>query len=292
MKKISYLLCILLVAICLTGCNDKKENVSTSNDSVQKELTPQEKYNKAMTLLEDDEKSAIELLRDIPEYQDSKTYIDNYDFKHRFDGTYFYVSGDIESAVERNPSQRIVINGLDIETSYIWYGYFSSDLYNSGNTYYKGRGRTRNKKMTCNEELTICKAFYLTSVDEDGYYEETFDENAKNLYEIETYKFEKDLITVSSHYIIKKYDFDRDSTSAYKKINNDTELPEESKPTEYQKDPKIGMTKEEVERSTWGYPKKINKDTYSWGTKEQWVYDKGYIYFRDGIVTSISESKE
>ena len=52
------------------------------------------------------------------------------------------------------------------------------------------------------------------------------------------------------------------------------------------------MTKEEVERSTWGYPKKINKDTYSWGTKEQWVYDKGYIYFRDGIVTSISESKE
>ena len=34
----------------------------------------------------------------------------------------------------------------------------------------------------------------------------------------------------------------------------------------------------------------INKDTYSWGTTEQWVYNnKGYIYFKNGIVTSISE---
>lgn len=54
-------------------------------------------------------------------------------------------------------------------------------------------------------------------------------------------------------------------------------------------EPAIGMTKDEVESSTWGSPSKINKDTYSWGTTEQWVYNRGYIYFKNGIVTSISE---
>ena len=54
-------------------------------------------------------------------------------------------------------------------------------------------------------------------------------------------------------------------------------------------EPSIGMTAEQVENSTWGSPKKKNKDTYSWGTTEQWVYSKGYIYFRNGRVSSISE---
>lgn len=54
--------------------------------------------------------------------------------------------------------------------------------------------------------------------------------------------------------------------------------------------PKVGMTASQVRSSTWGSPDKINKDTYSWGTTEQWVYnDKGYIYFKNGYVTSISE---
>lgn len=56
------------------------------------------------------------------------------------------------------------------------------------------------------------------------------------------------------------------------------------------KPPAIGMTAEEVRASTWGSPKEINKDTYSWGVKEQWVYSGyRYIYLEDGIVTSISE---
>ena len=54
--------------------------------------------------------------------------------------------------------------------------------------------------------------------------------------------------------------------------------------------PEIGMTAEEVKKTSWGNPDKINKDTYAWGTTEQWVYSsKGYVYFRDGIVSSISE---
>lgn len=55
-------------------------------------------------------------------------------------------------------------------------------------------------------------------------------------------------------------------------------------------EPQIGMTADEVLHSTWGKPKKINKSTYSWGTKEQWVYyGNKYIYLENGIVTSIQE---
>lgn len=54
--------------------------------------------------------------------------------------------------------------------------------------------------------------------------------------------------------------------------------------------PAIGMTAEQVEASTWGKPKDINKTTYSWGVKEQWVYSGyRYIYLEDGIVTAIQE---
>ena len=52
------------------------------------------------------------------------------------------------------------------------------------------------------------------------------------------------------------------------KISNSIELPKERETLDGK--PKIGMTTEEVLNSTWGKPKKINKDTYSWGVKEQW----------------------
>lgn len=54
--------------------------------------------------------------------------------------------------------------------------------------------------------------------------------------------------------------------------------------------PRPGMTAQEVRGSAWGSPDKINRDTYSWGVKEQWVYDgRGYVYLEDGVVTSVSE---
>lgn len=57
-----------------------------------------------------------------------------------------------------------------------------------------------------------------------------------------------------------------------------------------QKGPSIGMSKNEIEASTWGKPKKINKTTYEWGTTEQWCYSNyRYIYFKNGVVTAISE---
>ena len=64
----------------------------------------------------------------------------------------------------------------------------------------------------------------------------------------------------------------------------------ESSQESSKEEPCIGMTHEEVEKSTWGMPDDINKTTYSWGTTEQWCYSNNkYIYFDNGIVTAISE---
>ncbi len=54
--------------------------------------------------------------------------------------------------------------------------------------------------------------------------------------------------------------------------------------------PKIGMTKDEVQNSLWGLPQYINKTTTANSVSEQWVYDSNrYIYFDNGIVTAIQE---
>jgi len=53
----------------------------------------------------------------------------------------------------------------------------------------------------------------------------------------------------------------------------------------------IGMSQKMVVDS-WGKPSDINKDIYSFGVHEQWVFGSGnYVYFKDGIVTSISTSR-
>lgn len=56
------------------------------------------------------------------------------------------------------------------------------------------------------------------------------------------------------------------------------------------KEPSIGMTKSEVENSTWGKPEKINRTETIYGIREQWCYSRyRYIYFENGIVTSIQD---
>lgn len=70
------------------------------------------------------------------------------------------------------------------------------------------------------------------------------------------------------------------------KISNNTKPKDKVKILE----PSIGMTKTEVENSTWGKPTKINKTTTSYGVHEQWCYSNyKYIYFENGVVTSIQE---
>lgn len=49
----------------------------------------------------------------------------------------------------------------------------------------------------------------------------------------------------------------------------------------------IGMSQKDVEQSNWGKPQKINRTVNGYGVSEQWVYSGGYLYFENGILTSI-----
>lgn len=53
----------------------------------------------------------------------------------------------------------------------------------------------------------------------------------------------------------------------------------------------IGMTTEEVLASCWGKPSKKNITRFPNTVEEQWVYGDSYVYFRDGIVITIQNSK-
>lgn len=51
-----------------------------------------------------------------------------------------------------------------------------------------------------------------------------------------------------------------------------------------------GMTSAQL-RSAWGAPTKINRSVGSYGSHEQWIYDRGnfksqYVYLENNIVTS------
>jgi hypothetical protein len=50
---------------------------------------------------------------------------------------------------------------------------------------------------------------------------------------------------------------------------------------------RVGMSKEDVVASMWGKPRKINRTTTAHGTREQWVYDGGYLYFDEDTLTTI-----
>lgn len=76
---------------------------------------------------------------------------------------------------------------------------------------------------------------------------------------------------------------DKDSKYKILKVSDSIDVPK------MKENPTIGMTEKEVIASTWGYTSKKNLTTTAQGTKEQWVYDRGYIYFENGIVTAIQE---
>jgi hypothetical protein len=50
---------------------------------------------------------------------------------------------------------------------------------------------------------------------------------------------------------------------------------------------KIGMTKEQVLSSSWGKPNKVNTTKVKNLIHEQWIYDGGYLYFENDILTGI-----
>lgn len=51
---------------------------------------------------------------------------------------------------------------------------------------------------------------------------------------------------------------------------------------------RIGMSAKTVlEKTSWGPPDDVNKTITRAGVREQWVYDSGYLYFENGVLTTI-----
>ena len=140
------------------------------------------------------------------------------------------------------------------------YGNRTANLYN-------GELKKNNEKNTINTEK-YCNFFTGSNTDSG---------NSYYVYE-DKEKYQK---IIDENRVF--FNYLREYAKVYESNRVDKTTPEQIK------EPKVGMTPEEVKKSTWGSPKKINKDTYSWGTTEQWVYNQGYIYFTNGKVTSISE---
>lgn len=226
-----------------------------------KELIIDTKYNYAISIKTTNEKKSISILNEISDYKDSKEIIDKYNNEHRFDGTY----SDKGSSYQK----RYIINGLPSKISV--YSYDTRETTYGDDKYSSGYYGFSNLELNCNEDYTICTS-------EDNNYNRT-------------YIFGNDKVIYKTHNKNPKsweLNYVDMETTLYK-ISDDTELPKERTKIGSAK-PKIGMTADEVKKSSWGSPNKINKSTYEWGTTEQWVYsDNRYIYFKNGKVTSISE---
>jgi hypothetical protein len=53
----------------------------------------------------------------------------------------------------------------------------------------------------------------------------------------------------------------------------------------------IGDNAATILKSCWGKPKTINQTITARGRHEQWVYNGGYLYLENGVVTSIQTSR-
>ena len=206
----------------------------------------------------DDYLLAKDLLEKIINYKDSKELLDKLNNIHKFDGKWYGIMPNTSNISGLSPlsmpSHEWIFKG---NKCYLIY-----NTYNKKNSY-------------------------------DTYYN-SIENNTIYIYEKEKYIGNKEKSIIVMNYIdnVLKYEhrvFKLELMSIHK-TDDSTELPK----TQTILEPSIGMTSEEVKKSTWGSPYEINKDTYSWGTSEQWVYKKGkysykYIYFKNGYVSSISE---
>ena len=238
------------------------ENCKSYKDS--DELLKETTYLYAKSLLDSKGKEAIVYFEKIKDYKDSELIIENYNKEHKFDGTY-----SDKGSSGLGYQGRYIINGLP--NKIIKYSYDTKENNYGDDKYSKGYYGVVNLELNCNEDYTTCTS-------EDNNY-------------IRTYIFGNDKVIYKTHNKNpKSWELNYvDMETTFYKISDDTELPQERTKVGSAK-PQIGMTAEEVKKSSWGNPKKINKSTYEWGTTEQWVYsDNRYVYFKNGKVTSISE---
>lgn len=212
-------------------------------------------YDTAIRRYEDGRfEEALSLFEEFGEYKDTQQYIEYCNLMIRFQGAY-------KSTLSKNDSK--VLNGWKLTT-------YDMDAWNASGVSKDEEYLTLTKDenqyyMYEKQYSSVTEAFSVYALIE------TDDKTSQGIDEIYTGK---------------------DLDVLYKK---DSSINERTLEEGYDKeisrpDPQIGMTKEEVRESTWGEPKRIHKTSNTYGITEQWVYEyHKYIYFDDGIVTSIQE---
>ncbi len=262
-------------------------NVATLLENVKflqsKVYVTAKQYNKSYELLLDmqESKDRNSLLAET-RYHLGKQYFDNHEYKNAID------------ILNQTSPMNEETNNLLIQARYE----HAINLYNIGDfssskIFFESKPEYKESAKYI-EKNNIMLEFVGTWEDKYGFSQKIFNgwsvwsvhfpnHPDTSVYEFDTEQEGNQLSTNYDTYIIKNGKlYENNGDSIYYKKGIGVNVPEE-KPS-----PKIGMTKQEVLDSNWGKPNDINKTTTEYGTSEQWVYDKkGYIYFDDGLVSTI-----
>lgn len=261
------------------------ENFKDSNEYVTKiiAINKENEYNVAVSNInsQDIDKmiKAEQILEGIGNYKDSEKYLQEC-IKNM--AIIYLDNGDIEKAKEYCEKTKDIDNDEEFNNKYENIKFLSSISGEWINTD-KSEGLLIDglnvKLMTFKISSTSTKLIidsvtsFLLSTDKISKNKTSIVTNNERLGTVDL-KVEGDVLTL----MLMNYNFYKYNYSPYDITSNLAQKPS------------IGMTAQEVRESTWGKPYEINKDTYSWGTNEQWCYDNyKYIYLENGIVTSISQ---
>lgn len=250
---------LILIPIFIFGFSifNKTKTAKQAQDTIDTYTnSPKYKYQNAISKYEEGNfEEAKEIFQELGDYEDSNEYLNNTNLMISLQGTW-----------EENYLQCYAqIEGWKITEYESKYGY----LVNIGD-YALGNGKTNLDKV----EFYDLHNVYLELKNNqlEAYY---YEDGEKKKYENE------------------QFIYDTRNNKLYIKIANkdiEYELTKKNYKITKRKDPTIGMNKSEVENSTWGEPEDINRTITAYGTREQWCYSNyRYIYFEDGIVTSIQD---
>lgn len=245
-------------------------------------LNKHNNYDKAKSLLEEKQyKEAVVILEELRNYKDSEKMLSEAYYQYAL---YEYQEGTLELAekyfyknMDYKESKRILEN---IEILKKLQG-----TYSLKENYDKGF-----KDM----HKAIIKGSKLIFVFNINSQIDTYERNIEKIEKENTfYTFaEKCVIEGDLLYEYGILSEEEKSPRIYIKLSDSTDVNAiyQTPSTSTLKSPHIGMSKTQVEQSTWGKPKDINKTTTKYGVSEQWVYSGNrYIYFDNGIVTAIQE---
>lgn len=300
MKRIILLILCCIIVISTTSCKrveDRNKNEESKKKVTVEEEDPSKSLDEATEELENiDEKLRSDLSDDLYTIMYQLMINDSWPARS-FDLVNAclmgYTNGEVNGSLPQNG--RIIF----VEVKYNGLEELESDELTMKNLFYYAY-EEEGEKISNIEFLSFQMDFSKTEGISD---KDIIGDYANNSLDSDVYTYivsGAPYININSEYIDDLLEPYTKSLNLCQKYHEDVFLPEyyeekqeesiekEEKENRSNREPEIGMTKEEVLEGLWGTPDYKNVDKYEWGTEEQWVYEgKGYVYFEDGIVTAI-----